>query len=321
MSVELTPVEDKIVGSIVGLGIGDALGVPAEFRRRGSFREITDYRGGGDYAGLIDGIPPGYWTDDTSMALCLADSLIATRGYDGNDVLERFSRWEKDGLNSSINYCFDIGRQTLRSIQYYRHHGQPYPLDTELERAAGNGGLMRIAPVIGAYALANDQQAETQVVLSSHHTHPNKLASGAAKVMNAVMRTLIATEQPITSDELSRLIRKHSAQSLDELYQRVAFESLGEKPAEQISSSGYVVDSLEAALWAVVSTETFEDAVLKAVNLGDDADTVGAITGQIAGARYGAAAIPEHLTAGLYDFERIERKAQLIAFLSKQLAA
>src|SRR5215218_10319831 len=138
---------NRFRGCLLGLAVGDAVGTTVEFSPPGTFEPVTDMVGGGPFS-----LPAGSWTDDTSMALCLAESLLESGGFDAVDQLERYVRWWKQGYRSSTGTCFDIGRATRLALQRFRKTGEPYPGDADAD-AAGNGPLMKLAPIPMAYAL------------------------------------------------------------------------------------------------------------------------------------------------------------------------
>jgi len=157
--------EDRILGCLLGLAVGDALGTAVEFQARDSFPPVTDMVGGG-----VFDLAPGQWTDDTSMALCIAASLTETGAYDPRDQLARFVRWYRDGYLSSTGRCFDIGNQTLTALREFEATGEPYR-ETAGGMSAGNGSLMRLAPV--AIAFCDDLEAAGRFCAdSSRTTHP-----------------------------------------------------------------------------------------------------------------------------------------------------
>jgi len=202
-------VKDRLLGSFLGLAIGDAVGTTVEFRARDTFEPVTDMVGKGPF-----NLPAGYFTDDTSMALCLAESLIEHPQLDRNDLLNRFSKWYREGVNSPTGRCFDIGATTSSAIVNWETTGSV--LNNTGSWDAGNGSIMRL----------------------------------------------------------------------------------------EVKSSGYVIHTLHAALWCFKNTDNFRDAILLATNLGHDADTVAAVTGQIAGAFYGMSGIPIMWLDKLYDTAR-----------------
>ncbi len=271
--------EDRAAGCLLGLAVGDALGTTLEFSRRDSYAPLTDIIGGGPF-----NLKPGQWTDDTSMALCLADSLIARDALDPGDLMDRFRAWRDDGHNSVTGNCFDIGNTTSTAISRYIRTGDPLAGDTD-PHSGGNGAIMRLAPVPIRYR-HDLAQAEAAAVLQSRTTHGAPECLESCRLMTQVLVRLLggaAWEEAIALE----------AGQFDEANVRALAQGTWKgKERDQISSSGYVIHTLEAALWAVHSTASFRGAALLAVNLGDDADTVGAVTGQLAGARYGLAGIP-----------------------------
>jgi len=262
---------DRAIGAFIGLAVGDALGTTIEFSRRDTYSPVADMIGGGPF-----GLKPGEWTDDTSMALCLADSLIASGGsLDAHDLAERFVRWWREGENSVNGRCFDIGNATRSALANYIRTGEPRGDDHV--RSAGNGGIMRLAPV-ALSARGDADRAAALARAQSEVTHAAQECLDAAEVL---ARVLVAGIAGHSRDALSA---GAEAKLATPKITAVAAGAWSGKSRAEIKSSGYVVDTLEAALWAVGGSKNFEEAVLKAVNLGDDADTVGAVTGQIAGA-------------------------------------
>lgn len=283
---------DRAIGAFIGLAVGDALGTTIEFKARDNYPPITGMVGGGPF-----GLKPGEWTDDTSMALCLADSLIANHGeLNANDLAGRFVRWWKQGENSVTGRCFDIGNATSSALQSFvrtgRAEGSVNP------HSAGNGGIMRLAPVAIA-AKGDAAKAAGLARAQSRVTHAAPECLDAAEVLARVLT------DGINGQGHDALKAGTTAIAETPKVRAVAEGSWRGKPRKDIRSSGYVVDTLEAALWAVAQSQTFEEAVLKAVNLGDDADTVGAVTGQIAGAIWGYSAIPEDWTKRLAWNEKL----------------
>jgi ADP-ribosyl-[dinitrogen reductase] hydrolase len=252
---------DRVRGCLLGLAVGDALGTTLEFRRPGTFAPITDMVGGGPF-----GLNPGEWTDDASMALCLAESLLERRGFDPVDQLTRYVRWWRQGHLSSNGRCFDIGNTVRDALRRFEETAAPFCGSTD-PGTAGNGSLMRLAPV-PLYYRRDRARAVEMSGESSRTTH------GAAEAVDAC--------------------RLYGGLIVDALDGRPKDQLLANRRADPGTprGSGYVVDSMAAALWAFSTTATFRDGALAAVNLGDDADTTGAIYGQLAGAFYGEAAIP-----------------------------
>jgi ADP-ribosyl-[dinitrogen reductase] hydrolase len=289
-------VSERIRGGLLGLAVGDAVGTTVEFRARGSFTPVTDLVGGGPFH-----LEAGQWTDDTSMALCLAESLVAA-GFDLRDQIERYCRWYEEGYWSSTGQCFDIGSATRQALHRYRKTGDPAAGSAD-PHTAGNGCIMRLAPV-PIYFFPDVDEAAEHAALSCVTTHAAAECLDAARLLGRV---------------LVRALGGGSRQEVLAAGADCAFESPRishiaagaylQKPESLIRGSGYVVESLEAALWSFATTETFEAAILRAVNLGDDADTTAAICGQVAGAFYGAPGIPADWLQRLHQREVIESLA------------
>jgi ADP-ribosyl-[dinitrogen reductase] hydrolase len=271
---------DRAIGAFIGLAVGDALGTTIEFQARDSYPPITGMIGGGPF-----GLRPGEWTDDTSMALCLAESLVANEGtINPKDLAERFVRWWQTGENSVTGRCFDIGIATRSALESYVRTGRPE--GSASPHSAGNGGIMRLAPAAVA-AKGEATKASELARAQSRVTHAAPECLDAAEVL---ARVLTAGIEGRGHDALQAGI---DAKAESPKVSAVAEGSWRGKARNDIRSSGYVVDTLEAAFWAAAESGTFEEAVLKAVNLGDDADTVGAVTGQVAGAIWGYSGIPQ----------------------------
>lgn len=226
-------------------------------------------------------LKPGQWTDDTAMALALADSLISCQGFDPHDLATRFVRWWQHGAYSCTNDCRDIGITTREALTRFVQTSDPFAGSTAPD-TAGNGSLMRLAPV-ALFALHDAQQADQLARDQSRVTHAAPQAVEACAYFVQLLREAILGQPDVL---------RPRAWSGDPAITALAAGSWRQKSRNRIRSSGYVIDTLEAAIWAVETTCNFEDALILAVNLGDDADTVGAVTGQLAGAIYGASAIP-----------------------------
>jgi len=278
---------DRYRGCLLGLAAGDALGTTVEFRPPGTFTPVTGMVGGGPF-----GLKPGKWTDDTSLALCLAESLIERRGFDPVDQLERYSRWFTEGHLSSTGTCFDIGTTTRKALQRFMLSREPYPGLTD-ERSAGNGSLMRLCPVPMFYA-ADPARAIELSGESSRTTHALPLVVDACRYFGGLIAGALtgAPKETLLAARYAPVPGYWEEHPLAGEIDTVAAGAFLHKDPPAIRGRGYVACALEAALWAFSRSSTFEEGCLLAVNLGDDADTTGAIYGQLAGAYYGAAAIP-----------------------------
>ena len=297
---------DRQRGTLLGLAIGDALGAAVEFKMPGTFPEVTGYRGGGPHR-----LAPGEFTDDTSMALALADS-IASVGWDLNDQARRYVAWWQDGEYSVNDRCFDIGITTRSALGRFEHTGDARTSGDPSERASGNGSIMRLAPVPIRYAglFPNDlAELVRYCVESSLPTHASPQCLSACAYMGLILAGLIqgCPRQDVLAASWPPLRRLREIYPLHAEVDAVAEGSFRQKEPPQIIGSGYVVKSLEAALWAFHDAKNFRQAVLRAVNLGDDADTTGAVCGQLAGAYWGESGIPLEWRDGLTRPEMIEK--------------
>lgn len=337
-----TDEQKRIVGSLAGLAMGDAAGAYVEFRPHEYLVEhpVKNLQGGGTW-----GLQPGQWTDDTSMALCLASSLLTRRGFDPYDQMVRYKWWYKKGFLSSTGQCFDIGSSTRMALEEFcqrqnvlkqQFHGVK---EEEIDAmsydqvktvpnfnvvcgksdAAGNGALMRLAPVPLFYF----REPEKAVMLageSARLTHGDRRAVDACRYYAALIVAAVRGEskEALLSD---RFYDDHQpwfggARLHDEVF-RVARGSY-KKPRgyeDGIRGKNFIVNTLEAALWAFWSdSELFLQGVLNAINLGDDTDTTAAVYGQLAGACYGASAIPVEWAGRLYARDFIICVAEWLYF-------
>ena len=284
----LGPIDpERARGALLGLAVGDALGTTLEFRSPGTFEPICDMVGGGPFD-----LNPGQWTDDTSMALCLAESLVETGGFDPNDQMERYVRWWRDGHWSSTGRCFDIGNATRAALARFERTGEPYAGSTD-PNTAGNGSLMRLAPIAIAYA-HDPAEAVRLAGQSSRTTHGAREAVDAcryfASLLVGAMRGV--PKKALLSPRYAVVPALWDEGPLTPTIDEVAAGSFLDKAPPEIRGTGHVVRTLEAALWAFAGTDDYREGALRVVNLGDDADTTGAVYGQIAGAAYGDSAIP-----------------------------
>ena len=292
-------------GCLLGLAIGDALGAAVEFSRPGTFVPVTGYRAGGPH-----GLAAGEWTDDTSMALALADS-IASVGWNLDDQATRYVRWMRQGEYSVNGRCFDIGCTTGTALAEFERSGNPRTCGEVIDRSSGNGSIMRLAPVPMRYfsLLPGDiGRLAEMAVESSLVTHASPKCLSACRYLAIVLAGLIggADKEEVLSPSWTMLQELRRQEPLHTEIEDVAGGSFRTRQPPQIVGSGYVVRSLEAALWAFHRTSDFEAAVLAAANLGNDADSTGAVCGQLAGACYGYEGIPQQLLAGLAGREMIE---------------
>lgn len=265
---------ERYQGSLIGLAVGDALGAPVEFKDRGTFPLVTDYQDGGPF-----NLKKGQWTDDTSLALCLGLSLIEKKGFDPNDQVERYLKWFREGYMSCTGHCFDIGNTTKAALLRYEENKEIYAGSPD--DPATNGSLMRLAPVV-LYFYPDQNLAIHFAGLSSKVTHAPKACIESCELLAKI---------------ISRAI---SGCSKDEIFQDIDRQFLN-RSYEELSGKGEAWTCLQSALWCFYHTNDFEAGVLKAVNLGDDADTTAAVYGQLAGAYYGLTEIPSRFLQSLWE--------------------
>ena len=278
---------DRFRGALMGLAMGDALGSAVEFKRPGTFAPVRDMRGGGPFR-----LAAGQWTDDTSMALCLAESLIECRGFNVGDQMQRYVRWWKEGHLSSTGTCFDIGSTVRRALASFESTGRAYSGLTDPD-TAGNGSLMRLAPV-PMFFVRRPEEAIARAAASSRTTHGTRVAVDACRYFAGLIVGALggASKAELLSPHFSPVPGYWEQYPLHPVIAAIAGGSFARKEPPAIRGSGYAAEALEAALWAFHKSESFRAGCLLAVNLGDDADTTGAIFGQLAGAFYGEEALP-----------------------------
>jgi len=267
-----TPTLDRSLGCLFGLAVGDAVGTTVEFKPRGTFAPLTDMVGGGPFR-----LRAGQWTDDTSMALCLAASLVEKGGFDPRDQMERYVRWRDEGYMSSTGSCFDIGTTVNAALTRFARTGDPFAGSTD-PQTAGNGSIMRLAPIALFYHHVAPSFSSARTVParglshyaaeSSRTTHAAPEAIDACRLLASILSRALAG-----ADKATALLGDAATFTGAPAIQALARGDWREKSDRHIAGTGYVVKSLEAALWCVWTTETFEEAILRAANLGDDADT------------------------------------------------
>jgi ADP-ribosyl-[dinitrogen reductase] hydrolase len=303
---------DRYRGCLLGLATGDALGTTLEFMGPGP-HALTDMVGGGPFR-----LQPGEWTDDTSMALCLAASLVERQGFDARDQMERYVRWRQSGYMSSNGRCFDIGATTSAALDRFLQTGDPYA-GSASSTHSGNGSLMRLAPVPLFYALA-PREALERAAESSRTTHGSPQAVDACRYLAAL---IVGALQGVSKEELlaprfSPLAGYWQECPLAPEVDEVAAGSFQRRNPPFIQGSGYVVRSLEAALWAFSHSSDYREGCLRAANLGDDADTTAAVYGQLAGAFYGAQGIPPEWLGKLVQRDLITDLADKLLALAEK---
>lgn len=288
---------ERYQGCLLGLAIGDAVGTAVEFSAKDSFPPITDMVGGGPFH-----LQAGQWTDDTSMALCLAESLIARQGFDAKDQMNRYMNWWQWGYLSATGHCFDIGTTVAHALQKYANDGDPFAGSSH-PRTAGNGSLMRLAPVVLWY-FPDELLALEYAEASSRTTHAAPEALACCRLFaQMLMNALSGKSKRETLTAIPQLPEQENLR-------RIAEGNYLKKTRAEIFGTGYCVQSLEAALWCFAQGKNFKETILLATNLGDDADTTAAIAGQLAGAYYGVNGIPQQWQEKLWQYGDIDTLAR-----------
>lgn len=283
--------KEAVYSTIMGGIVGDALGVPVEFKGRNA--GITDMVGYGTY-----NMPPGTWSDDTSLTMCLMENLLAEK--DENDLMNRFVAYQDKGYWTPYGEMFDIGIATANAISRFKQGLPAVQCGGNTEYDNGNGALMRIAPLV--FTLLQEpsfQLRKKEIERIAHVTHAHPRSTLGTIIYVEFLINLYEKHTPLDSLKMAlhtcqeELAREHQYMNECKAYERIFNLSLLEADRDSIRSDGYVVHSLEAALWCFFTHNSYEDAVLEAVNLGSDTDTIAFITGTLAGIYYGMDNIPE----------------------------
>lgn len=276
----------KLRDAILGFIVGDAFGVPYEFKKRGTFEVNKNMIGYGTH-----NQPPGTWSDDSSMMLATLYSIIYKE-----DIMTNFLKWYNKGKFTPYGQVFDIGGRTDSALNYFYEYGNIMPDDGEI--ALGNGSLMRILP------LAFYDHSHADIDMCSALTHPARICKQACRIYINIIKNLLDN---YTMEDALFEIKKMFTNEFDRL------NYIHTLSIEDIKSTGYVVDTLEAAIWSMINTNSYKDAIMLATSLGDDTDTIAALTGAMAGIYYGAKSIPEQWLfniARLDDIENLIQKSQ-----------
>ncbi|MCR9142306.1 MAG: ADP-ribosylglycohydrolase family protein [bacterium] len=301
----------RIPGALFGHAIGDALGVPVEFMTRSQLDQdaVTDFRAFGTH-----NQPPGTWSDDTSLMLCTVDALCEGPGIER--IANKFIRWLRHAEWTAHGDVFDVGNSTYEAIARLEAGERPDLAGGIEESSNGNGSLMRILPM--GFALREEgsefKRTESFVISALTHGHPrSKFACWFFVEIIVEICRLKSIEESvdIAHGRISNWVDEHHGQESEWHHYRSCKSTIKQRDRQTIQSSGYVVHSMEASLWCLLNSSNYSDAVLKAVNLGDDSDTTGAITGGLAGALYGFEGIPEDWTKNLARANEIRELADL----------
>ncbi len=268
----------KVYDAIMGLVVGDALGVPVEFKARDTFH-VDDMIGYGTY-----NQPPGTWSDDSSLTLATLDSMVKLGKIEPDDIMRKFFHWLNDGMFTPYGKVFDVGGGTKRAIARYANGKEAVKCGGKTRMDNGNGALMRILPV----AMLSDYLEKTRELLSvAHLTHAHFISDFACMVFTAIVENLmngIPKEEAVFT-VVQRV--QHNIENISILTDYSRLPNIQQLNRDEIRSTGYVVDTLEAALWCVYHTCSYRDCVLTAVNLGGDTDTIASVAGGLAGIIYG----------------------------------
>lgn len=304
----------KYTGTLMGLAVGDALGAPYEGMPTVSADLCKSMQGGGDLQLKI-----GEWTDDTAMTLCLAESLIYHKGFDAFDQIKRYTDWYEHGYCSASGSSIGIGQAVRIALDRFNATNEPFSGSSD-PTTAGNGSLMRICPIPLAYAHDFDQ-CIAYAAESSKTTHSAPEAIDACCYYAGLIWGAIngATKDNLLSSCYSPIGEYWEKHPLSDAIQGIAQGDYKNKPAHEIKSKSYVVNTMEAALWCFYNTDTFEEGVIRAITLGYDTDTTGAVYGQLAGAYYGYEKIPSRWTKEILRKTHIIDTAEQLLKLSNEL--
>lgn len=300
---------DKVCGMLVGLAVGDALGANLEFTIF-SHEDVTDSK-----IAMYDGMwPKGAWTDDTSMALCLGNSLLECGGYDSYDVMEKYWRWVKEGYCSYDNRpATDVGNQVRAAIERFGHEPIIDQYDQRSEQA-GNGAIMRLASVVIATAQRPIEESVRLAQISARETHYSWEAEAGAEVFAAILRQALMMRG---KEKIIQVENFGTGTIYDDILGRVLTGSEEDCRVSLEDLDGYVVDTLTIAVWGLRNFDSFEDGMRAVIKLGGDTDTNGAIYGQLAGAYYGYKTIPETWRKDLLREEEIKELAKKLLSMEK----
>ncbi|MDZ7960489.1 MAG: ADP-ribosylglycohydrolase family protein [Aulosira sp. DedQUE10] len=305
----------KTLSGLMGLCVGDALGVPVEFTSRAERVQspVTTMQGYGTW-----NQPPGTWSDDSSLTFCLAESLC--RGYSLDAIANSFWRWYKAAYWTPRGQLFDIGNTTHAAIMRLKQGILPREAGGKIENTNGNGSLMRILPMAYCHKILTFSELISRVHDVSAITHAHARSLMACGIYISIAVALLEGADPQAA-YLQSLNKLETIYSLREYllekphFARIYSGEIGKLPVQEINSGGYVIDTLEASLWCLLNTSSYSEAVLKAVNLGGDTDTTAAVTGGLAGIYYGMEKIPQEW------MNQIARKQDIINLATRFAAA
>ena len=285
---------EKMESGIMGFAVGDALGVPVEFLNRDLLQRnpIKEMVGYGSHK-----VPEGTWSDDTSLMIATMDSIRENGDVNFDDIMYKFTEWVNYAKYTATDELFDIGISTRKAILNFKRGEKAIKCGTKGINENGNGSLMRILPFVYYLKFSDfsEEERTTLINQASALTHAHEISKLGCKIYADYVTLLLDGVDKVKALDLLKEIDYNKYYSNDsvKVYQRILKGDLKSLNIDQIRSSGYVVDSLEASLWCTVKNNNYEDAVVAAINLGEDTDTIGAITGSLNGIIYGKNNIPE----------------------------
>jgi len=299
--------DNKMCDGILGFAVGDALGVPVEFFSRSKLdnNPVKDMIGFGTHL-----VPEGSFSDDTSMVIATMVSIIETNEINYDNMMGKFYEWLEYGKYSSLDTVFDVGITTKYSILRFKNGVSPLLCGANDSKSNGNGSLMRMLP-IAYYLYENNYDFEGSVDVVNHVsslTHAHEISWLGCKIFCDYVGLILDGVNKIDAVNKLREYDYNSYYTLDSIdkYRRILSGDIVNLTRDEIKSSGYVVDTLEASLWSFINSDNYEDAVLKAINLGGDTDTIGALTGALSGIVYGRKQIPKKWLGKLRKREYLE---------------
>ncbi|KAF1084747.1 ADP-ribosyl-(dinitrogen reductase) glycohydrolase [Sporotomaculum syntrophicum] len=298
---------EQIIGGILGVITGDALGLPVQFLSRQDVQKnpIKEMTGYGTF-----NTPPGTWSDDSSLTLCLVETL-SSQGYDLTAIGQNFVRWFAAGHWTPFGRAFDIGGATWEAMENLSSGVEPLLAGPAGERNNGNGSLMRILPAAIYFAGEEDSELVQKICAISRITHGHPRSQLACCLYALLVKELLNGKSPVAAyaalqQKAATIFPGKALAGELPHFERVLAGTLPVEPEERIKSSGYVVDTLEAAIWCLLNESSFAATLLTAVNLGEDTDTVGAVTGGLAGVYYGLTCIPDVWLKAIIHIDEIK---------------
>lgn len=297
----------KVIDGIIGLAIGDAMGVPIEFsiREKCLAKPLTELVGYGSHS-----VPAGSWSDDTSMTIATMDSIIEKKTIDYQDIMEKFYEWVVNYKYTPTNFRFDIGHTCFQAIfNYSKKDMKPLECGLTDVKSNGNGSLMRILPV-ALYSYFKNLKDEEILELTnniSSLTHAHEISKMGCYIYVKYVMFLLSGKDKYSAYSMIKCVdySSYSKETIS-VYDRILKDDIKKLKLDDIKSSGYVVDTLEASLWVLLNTDSFAQSIIGAINLGNDTDTIGAITGSMSGIIYGYDSFPEKWTNKLIKLDYLK---------------